>query len=237
MRTGRRLLIAGSAIAAVVALARRLGRGMRWYQMVYRTIYRLGVIFWQRQGPAKDLVALVEGPDALPVGRALDLGCGTGMDTVYLAKHGWEVTAVEMVPQALAAARRRAAAEGVAPRFVEGDVTRLHDFGVGTGYDLVVDFGCFHTLPDDQRDAYVGEVSEAAAPGATLLLYGFRMAPRVAPLHAGVTPEEIGRRFGEHGWALDRADRALAADTGNAARREPPFDFWRFQLHREPVAP
>lgn len=229
--------MAAAAISAVVALVRRLGRGMRWYQMVYRTIYRLGLVVWQRQAPANDLVALVEGPDALPVGRALDLGCGTGTDTVYLAKRGWEVTAVEMVPQALAAARRRAAAEGVAPRFVEGDVTRLHDLGIGTGYDLVVDFGCFHTLPDDQRGAYVTEVSEAVAPGATLLLYGFRQAPRVVPLHAGVTPEEIERRFGEHGWALDRADRVFAADMGSPARREPPFDFWRFRLRRDPSAP
>lgn len=54
MRTGRTWLIGAGAIAAVVALGRRLGRGMRWYQMVYRTIYRVGVIFWQRESPATD---------------------------------------------------------------------------------------------------------------------------------------------------------------------------------------
>jgi SAM-dependent methyltransferase len=85
-------------------------------------------------------VALVEGPDALPGGRALDLGCGIDSDTIYLTEHGWDVTGVDLMPQALAIARRKAAAAGVGPRFLEGDVTRLADLGVGDGYSLLVDF-------------------------------------------------------------------------------------------------
>ena len=86
-------------------------------------------------------------PGLVELERALDLGCGTGTDTLYLATHGWDVTAVDMVPQALATARQKATAAGVSPRFLKGDVTRLHDLGVGDGYTLVLDFGCFHTLP------------------------------------------------------------------------------------------
>jgi methylase of polypeptide subunit release factors len=85
------------------------------YQLVYRLIYRLGLIFWRRATPPAKLVTLVEGPSALPAGRALDLGCGTGTDTIYLATHGWTVTAVDMVPKALALARRDATAAGVEP--------------------------------------------------------------------------------------------------------------------------
>src|SRR5213078_825906 len=113
-----------------------------------------------------------------PPGRALDIGCGTGTDAVYLAAHGWDVIGVDMVPRALAIARRRAAAAGVAPRFVEGDASRLCDLGLWDGFTLVLDFGCFHTLPVDRRDPYVDGVSGAAAPGATLLLYGFARPPR-----------------------------------------------------------
>ena len=53
---------------------------------------------------------MIEGPAALKAGRALDIGCGTGTDTIYLARHGWEVTAVDMVPNALTAARQKARA-------------------------------------------------------------------------------------------------------------------------------
>ncbi len=107
--------------------------------MVYRLMYRLGLsIVWKRDAPPAELIALVEGSRALPAGRALDLGCGTGTDTIYLATHGWDVTGVDLTPKALAAARRNAAA-GVAPRLINGDVTRLTDLGVGDGSTLLAD--------------------------------------------------------------------------------------------------
>src|SRR5258708_35570114 len=106
----------------------------RWYRFVYRTVYRLGLIVWERRVPPADLVELVEGAARLSAGRALDIGCGTGTDSIYLARHGWEVTSVDMVPKALAIARRRAAAAGVSPRFVQGDPTPLPDPGPGPGH-------------------------------------------------------------------------------------------------------
>lgn len=204
---------------------------LRWYQVVYRLLYRVGVVFWQRNAPPDDLVALVEGPSPLPPGRALELGCGTGTDTTYLATHGWDVTAVDMVPKALATARRKASAAGVAPRFIEGDVTRLRDFGVGDGYDLVLDFGCFHTLPEDQRLSYVSGVSGAAAPGATFLLYGFKRPPKAAPIHGGLTAEEVQRRFCAAGWEVLNAEPA-SVETPSAPRAADRFELWRYHLRR-----
>lgn len=206
---------------------------LRWYQIVYRLIYRLHLIVWQRPHPPADLVRLVDGPGALPAGRALDLGCGTGTDTIYLASHGWQVTAVDMVPKALAIAERRATSAGVSPRFVAGDVTRLADLDIGEGYDLVIDFGCFHTLPDDRRPAYVAGVSQAVGGGATLLLYGFHRPPKAAPMHAGISADEIQQRFVTAGWELDHADQVSATDLGIGVRRaDQRFEVWRFQLHR-----
>jgi SAM-dependent methyltransferase len=188
------LLLAGLAAALLLSRSAAGGRveGRRWYGIVYRTAYLLGLRVWERSVPAPDLVELVE--SGSEPGRALDIGCGTGTDAIYLARHGWDVTGVDMVPRALAIARRQAAAAGVSLLLVEGDVTRLREFGVGGGYTLLLDFGCFHTLPEDRRDAYVESVSEAAAPGATLLLFGFRRPPRPAPMRAGLTAEEVARR-------------------------------------------
>jgi SAM-dependent methyltransferase len=205
---------------------------MRWYAFVYRLVYALGLRVWERRVPPSELVDLVEGPHAAPPGRALELGCGRGSDSVYLALHGWDVTGVDMVPRALAAARRRAAAAGVSARFVQGDVTRLGDLGVGPGHDLVYDFGCFHTLPADRRDAYVESVSGAAAPGGQLLLFGFRPF-RLAPMHAGVTAGEVADRFRGHGWDLVGADRVPAVGVGVAdgPLREQ-LEMWRYRLRR-----
>ena len=220
-------------LASALFVHRRDGQRLRWYRVVYWLAYRLGLTVWRRPAPPDDLVALVEGPLALPAGRALDMGCGTGTDTIYLATHGWDVTGVDMVPKALAIARRDAAAAGVAPRLVQGDVTRLQDLSVGAGYTLVVDFGCFHTLPDDRRPAYVAGVTEAAAPGATLLLYGFRRAPKAAPMHAGVTTDEVQQRFRGAGWELINAEQTSAETIRMTARQAADrFDLWRYQLRR-----
>ncbi len=205
----------------------------RWYGFVYRTAYRLGLTIWERQVPPTGLVELVEGPAALAPGRALDIGCGTGTDSVYLAAHGWEVTGVDMVPRALAAARRRAAANGVSVRYVEGDATRLQELGIGTCYALLLDFGCYHTLPNDQRQAYVESVSQVAAVGATLLLYGFGRPPRLAPMHAGLTPEEVRQRFAGHGWEFIRAERVVADAIEVSGRRvDQQFELWGCRLRR-----
>ena len=207
---------------------------LRWYQMVYRLMYRLGLsMVWKRDAPPAELVALVEGPLALPTGRALDLGCGTGTDTIYLAAHGWDVTGVDLTPKALAAARRNAATAGVAPRLINGDVTRLADLDVGEGYTLLVDLGCFHTLPDDRRATYVTGVSSVAAPGATMLLLGFRRVPKVIPVHAGMTTDEIRQRFGSAGWEMVKAERSLP-ETRAPRRLRDRFEFWSYQLRRSP---
>ncbi|GAA3561254.1 hypothetical protein GCM10022419_047380 [Nonomuraea rosea] len=212
---------------------RRTAAGLRWYHFVYRLIYRLRLTVWQRPAPPADLIRLVEGPSAPAPKRALDLGCGTGTDAIYLATHGWDVTAIDMVPKALAAARRNATAAGVAPRFVQGDVTRLRDLGVGDGYTLLVDFGCLHTLPEDRRPAYVTCVSYAAAPGAILLLYGFSRPPKAAPMHPGLTLDEVRQRFTPAGWQLLGAERTSAEALGIGVRRaDGRFELWRYQLQR-----
>jgi 2-polyprenyl-3-methyl-5-hydroxy-6-metoxy-1,4-benzoquinol methylase len=123
----RSLLIAIAIGVVAAAFWRRVVPtsllGERWYRLVYRALYIVGLRVWERRTPPSDLIESIEGPNALPRGRALDLGCGTGTDSIYLAQHGWDVTGVDMVPEALAIARRRAAAAGVKAHFVLGDVT------------------------------------------------------------------------------------------------------------------
>jgi SAM-dependent methyltransferase len=232
-----RIALALAGPVLLLALWRRCGwapaTGLRWYRLAYRAFYLLGLRVWERRTPPSDLIELVDGPAALPPGRALDLGCGTGTDSPYLARHGWDVTGVDLVPEALAIARRKAAAAGVSVRFVQGDVTHLPEL-VPDGYTLLLDFGCYHTLPPDQRAAYVAGVSAGAAPGATLLLYGFARPPRLAPMHAGVSLDEVRQRF-EARWEIVTAERT-SADAIRVARSrlDRSFELWRFRLRRRP---
>jgi SAM-dependent methyltransferase len=220
-----------AAVLGTAVVLRRALQGQRWYSLVYRAFYVARFPIWERRVPPSDLIELVEGAEALASGRALDLGCGTGTDSIYLAQHGWDVTGVDMVPEALAIARRNALAKGVDPDFIQGDVTRLRDVVQGT-FDLVLDFGCFHTLPPDQRPVYVDCVSAVAAPGATLLLYGFARPPRLAPIQAGISLDEVRERF-TGGWAIERAEETTADAIAVArVRVDRSFKLWRFRLRR-----
>lgn len=203
-------------------------------RLLWWLAYRFGFAAWDTGRPVPMVVEAVEGPNRMAPGRALDLGCGTGRNAVYLARHGWDVTGVDLVHHAVALARRNADAAGVSPRLLEGDVTRLEDLGVGCGFDLLVDAGCYHAVPMDRRDAYAAGVTAVAAPGARLLMFGVGRAPVPG---AGVTKEELRHRFA--GWRLVSAVRMTAEElrgyirTGRvfeAAMARRWFDVWRYRL-------
>src|SRR5436853_3806001 len=123
--------------------------------LLFKLMYRLGFTPWDEHPLATSLRNLVEGDGASPTGAALDIGCGTGDSSIYLAQHGWKVTGVDYVPQALEKARAKAAATSAPVDFVGADVTRLSQEGIGTNFDLIVDNGCLHNMSDGDRDAYV----------------------------------------------------------------------------------
>jgi SAM-dependent methyltransferase len=158
-------------------------------RLFFRLAYRFGFKPWDSGIPPPELVELVEGPKAIRPGRALDIGCGTGTNCKYLLDHQWEVTGVDFVPQALNAAKRKAPGA----RLLVGDVTKLSELGVSGPFNLMLDLGCFHAIPDARRDAYVSEVSHVAAPGATLLMFAFGEKGPGTPV---APEEEIRRRFG-----------------------------------------
>ena len=88
---------------------------------------------------------------------------GAGVEE--LARRGWEVTGVDIVPKALRRARERVEAAGVEVRLVEGDVTRLGAAGVGFGFPFLIDFGLFHDELNDEQRAAMGRCR--GAPVAT----------------------------------------------------------------------
>ena len=147
--------------------------------------YLLGRPRWDTGITPPELVDFVS---RAPAGRALDLGCGTGTNVVYLARHGWDATGVDFVPQAVARAKRRAARAGVDVRLLVADATRLPD--LGAPFDLALDIGCLHSLPSAQRRAYARELIARLRPGATYLLYAF-----LPPDPYGIARDEVAGLF------------------------------------------
>ena len=136
------------------------GRAGRYWEDHYRARERV----WSGK-PNPVLVDVVE---ALPVGTALDLGCGEGGDAVWLAELGWRVTAVDVSDTALdrAAAAATAAGVGNLIDFQRHDLSRT--FPAGT-FD-VVSAQYLQSPVELPRDLIFRAATRAVAPGGLLLL-------------------------------------------------------------------
>jgi SAM-dependent methyltransferase len=112
--------------------------------------YLMGKTPWQKGEPPKELVELVEGGKIKP-GRALDLGCGTGVLARYLASKGFEVLGVDISKIAIIRARVGSLGFPNKPSFKAVDLHRLFP---EEPFDLVTDVGCYHAQPKDLRVRY-----------------------------------------------------------------------------------
>jgi len=169
--------------------------GGRLAPFLYRFTYRHGNPRWDSPEAHPELKELVAGR---PAGRALDLGCGTGTDAIYLAQHRWEVVGVDFVPEAIRSAHQRALDAGCCAQFVVGDVTRLRQCGVQGPFDLIMDTGCYHGIPAGMRDAYATEVAAVARPGADFYVAGISGPPATWRLLGarGVNAADLRQHFG-----------------------------------------
>lgn len=174
--------------------------------LFYTLAYRLGFAPWEAaatHGPARDHIHRLfdreEAGRRAPYGRVLDLGCGRGNWSVTLAKRGWEVTGVDLVPRALQAARRRSREAGVEARFLQGDITALRVAELGEDYRLIWDFGTVHGLAPAQQQAVGRGVSAVAGNDATILLLAWAPGKR-GPLPRGMSREDLEGAFA--GWKV-----------------------------------
>ena len=182
----------------------------------YEIMYRLGITPWEHREPPVPLTDLVEGPDALPPGHMLDIGCGTGHDAIYCARHGWTGTGVDVVGRAVATARRNADQAGASVRFLQADIASPGTTDLGTGYTLLLDVGCLHGLRDEPLRRAVTTITEVAKPGAVLLMFAFAPGRR-GPAPRGLDPARVPALFPD--WDLDFS-RAASEITLNGAMRD-----------------
>jgi ubiquinone/menaquinone biosynthesis C-methylase UbiE len=178
-------------------------------QRLFRVFYRVGFTPWDGHPLAQGLLELIEGEDSLPPGKALDVGCGTGDNSIYLAEQGWQVTGVDFVATAVDKARAKAEKQGVDVRFLQADATQLSTAAVDHDYALIVDSGCLHGMSADDRDAYVREVTAVAAPDALLSIVAF--VPGSSFGVPGIIEAEVKHRFSEN-WVLVSSGSEPAMD-------------------------
>ena len=171
--------------------------------MVAKSLYDVAYTFgapWDGE-PREELVELVEAgtlnPAELP--RAIDLGCGTGANAIFLAEHGFDVTGVDFSTVALKKARAKIGGRTGMPRFLRGDLTAESIPDLEGAFDLLVDYGTLDDLSKKPRAAMVRTIVRLARPGSRFLLWCFYGNRDTLPAFSFTAPSRFaaGLDFGE----------------------------------------
>ncbi len=117
---------------------------------------------WDSGEPDGHLAGVIERHGIKP-GKAIEIGCGTGTNSIWLAQQGFEVTGLDLSPTAIARANEKAAASGVACRFLASDF--LADEIPGAPCAFVYDRGCFHVFDGAaERSRFASRIATLLAP-------------------------------------------------------------------------
>ncbi len=134
-----------------------------------------GDVMWSgRPNPA-----LVDQVADLSPGTALDVGAGEGGDAVWLAEHGWAVTASDISQNALRRIAAVSSERGLPIDLLHADANAVDSFG-GRAFDLVT--AHYASIPRTADDRAVHNMIDAVAPGGTLLVVGHDLEPMRQPI-------------------------------------------------------
>ncbi len=157
----------------------------------------------------------------LPPTTALDLGCGTGGDGIWLAHQGWTVMGVDISTAAIRRAEQAARDAGVSDRTTWERVDLDQEFPAGV-WDLVT--SAYLQAPVALgREAILRRAAAAVAPGGTLLVIGHATAPTWAenpPAHMqGLPgPADVLAALDLPDWTVERAEEVTLESTSPEGR-------------------
>jgi SAM-dependent methyltransferase len=154
--------------------------------------------FWERRYAESHQIwsgrvnaVLAELVAGLSPGRALDLGCGEGGDSVWLASQGWDVTAVDISTVAIARGQAAATAAGIGPERLQWVAADLTDWTPSSDYDLVS--ACFLQSPVElDRQRILRAAASRIVPGGHLLIVSHAAPP---PWASGLVGHDHHRVF------------------------------------------
>jgi SAM-dependent methyltransferase len=157
--------------------------------------YRTGDTPWDTGLPSSQLVQVVAEEQVAPC-RAIDLGCGTGANSVWLAQQGFKVVGVDISPLAIEQAKTRARTAGVRVQWLTVDVLTLDD--LRPDFRFFFDRGCYHIVRKIDAERFVRTVADWTVPGARGLVLAGNAREPMEPGPPVVSEEEFRREWGTH---------------------------------------
>lgn len=130
--------------------------------------------------------------------KALDVGCSIGIESMYLSKQGLDVTGIDFVPETINVANKLSKLTGAKPKFINGDFLEVDFSNEKETYDLIIDQGCFHHFPIDDRSKYAKRVNFLLKKGGLFFLRSFSDQMLPSPTNDGpirLSSEDIINTF------------------------------------------
>lgn len=127
-----------------------------------------GELPWNSKTPSQELIKLIE-TNKIKQCKALDIGCGAGTNSIYLAEKGFEVTGIDISEKAIYLAKEKDKEKRC--NFISGDVLNL--YFKKKEFDFVYDGGCLHHINKKNHQKYLDEIKRVLNDGGSFLLLCF----------------------------------------------------------------
>jgi len=134
-------------------------------QIFEKTYEKPGAV-WTNKEPPEELVELIESGKIKPC-KVLDVGCGEGFYSIYLAKKGFDVTGSDISEKAIAYAKENAEKAGAKIRFIVRDLNNLSE--LKEKFDFVLEWAILHCIPFEQWKRHIENVSNLLNEGGKYL--------------------------------------------------------------------
>lgn len=156
----------------------------------FEKIYQKPKAIWTKRNPHIEFKSLIEN-DKIKRGRALDIACGEGFNSIYLAESGFDVLGIDISEKAIEYSRKNAKKANFRIRFKTLDIENLKK--LKEKFDFVLEWGLLHLIPPSKRKSYAKNVYQLLNKGSQYLSVCFNdQSPEYGDINVKVRKGLLG---------------------------------------------